>query len=352
MYFFRLNLGVQYILNGYVEPNTGSTIFEPVDAPLLGAAATTYAVVGADVQTIEPLVQFKGFDDYTVADLLNGALLPVNPAVMLCGRLQFTEVSGVETTYIDTHVFDGSKTPTTTYKKDFVFDPTPTGTELPFSNLDRGYNADNVVNSAQVTRADPLQFGGAATQTKTHDNTESVERFGRHNVAYSKIAIRWDDTTENFGVLEPGAQQTAERWSNMYDTPRFTTRSFRVSSKQVEAKAADTALTQWADYLDAKFGQWNTAKIVYTPTGGASRTDNIVVAGRSINISPSDAVFTVRCLPMQDNMNLNLDNTQLGKLGGTTDTYDDTDYVYDELFGYDGHPLKATAYIRICNNGN
>jgi hypothetical protein len=341
IYFFRENMGIARILNGYVEPNTGSTIFEPVNAPLLGAGATTYFVVSADVQTVEPFIQFKGFEDYTVADLLNGAVLPVNPAVLLCGRLEFEEMSGVETSRINTHLFDGSKAPTTDYKKDFVFDPTPTGTELPFSNLDRGYNADNVVNSAQVTRADPLQFGGAATQTKTHQSTESVERFGRHNIAYSKVAIRWDNTTLNNDVLEPGAQQTAERWSNMYDTPRFTTRSFRVSSKQVEAKAADTAINQWADYLDAKFGQWNTAKIVYTPTGGASRTDNIVVAGRSINISPSDAVFTVRCLPMQDNMNLILDDTQLGKLGGTADTYDDTNYVYDELFGYDGHPVEG-----------
>jgi len=339
-YVFRFNLGVQYILNGH-SANDGTTIFEKVDAPLLGAAVTTYEVVGADVQTIEPFVQFKNFDGYTVGDLLNGAILPINPAVMLCGQLNFATVSGVETSQIDTHMFDGSKAPTTTYRKDFVFDPTPTGTELPFSDLDRGYNADNVVNGAQITRADPIQFGGAATQTRTHESTESVQRFGRHNVSYSKVAIRWDNTTENFEILEPGSQQTAERWSNMYDTPRFTTKSFRVSSKQVEAKAADTAITQWADYLDAKFGQWNAAKIVYTPTGGVARTDNIVVAGRSINISPENAVFTVRCLPMQDNMNVILDDAQLAKLGGTADTYDDTDYVYDELFGYDGHPVEG-----------
>lgn len=341
-YVFRVNLGVTYILNGYVEPVTGSTIFEPVDAPLLGAAQTSFSVIGADVQEIEPIVEFYGYNGYTVADLLNSALLPINPAVMFSENLYFGfGIGGRETTLYLTQIFDGSKVPTSSRRKDFVFDHNPTGTELPFFGIDRGYNMDDMVNGAQITRADPLQYGGAATETKTYESTESVQRFGRRNISYSKVAIRWDDSTENFGVLEPGAQQTAERWANMYDTPRFTTKSFRASTKQVEAKADDNAYLQWANYLDSRYGLWNTAKIVYVPTGGSERTDNIVVAGRKINISPSDATITVHCLPMQDNMNFILDNTQLGKLGGTLDTYDDTDYVYDELFGYDGHPVEG-----------
>lgn len=340
-YFFRANLGITYILNGYVEPVTGSTIFEPVDAPLLGAAQTTFSVFGADVQEIEPIVQFYGYDGFTVADLLNSALLPINPAVMFSQKLVLGNLGGLETWFYNTQIFDGSKVPTSTWRKDFVFDHNPTGTELPFFNIDRGYNVDDMVNGAQITRADPTQFGGAATETKTYESTESVQRFGRRNIAYSKVAIRWDDTTENLGVLEPGAQQTAERWANMYDTPRFLTKSFRASVKQVQAKADDSAWLQWANYLDSQFGLWNTAKIVYQPTGGSERTDNIVVAGRTINISPSDSTITVRCLPMQDNMNFILDDPQLGKLGGTLDTYDDTNYVYDELFGYDGHPVEG-----------
>jgi len=340
-YVFRVNLGVTYILNGYVEPVTGSTIFEPVDAPRLGAAQTNYLVSGADVQTVEPIIEFYGYDGFTVADLLNAALLPINPGVMFSQNLSFVTDSGAETVRYNTNIFDGSKMPKTSWRKDFVFDHNPTGTELPFFGINRGYNVDDMVNSAQITRADPVQFGGADTETKTYESTESVQRFGRRNISYSKVAIRWDDTTENFGVLEPGAQQTAERWANMYDTPRFTTKSFRASTKQVEAKADNTAYLQWANYLDSRYGLWNTAKIVYTPTGGSERTDNIVVAGRTINISPADSTITVHCLPMQDNMNFILDDTQLGKLGGTLDTYDDTDYVYDELFGYDGHPVEG-----------
>ena len=340
-YAFRANLGITYLLNGYVEPVTGLTIFEPVDVPRLGAAAAVFDVVGRDVQEIEPVVEFVGYDGYTVADLLNSSVLPINPAVMHPAGTYFADFFGVEEYHIKVNVFDGSKVSRGTWRKDFVFSENPTGTELPFASIDRGFNMDDVVNSAQITRNDPLQYGGAATQTKTHESSESVQRYGRRNVQYSTVAIRWDDTTENFGKLEPGAQQTAERWANMYDTPRFTTRQITMSAKQVEALADDAAKAQWVDLLYADYGLWNTARVVYTPTGGSQRTDRVVVSSRTINISPEDAVLTIKCLPMQDNMNFILDSSDLGKLGGTLDVYDDTDYTYDELFGYDGHPVEG-----------
>lgn len=340
-YVFKQNLGIEYLLDGYVEPVTGSTIFEQVDVPRLGAAATRFQVIGHDVQEVEPIVEFYGYDGYTVADLLNSSVLPINPAVMYIGQTYFAPVFGVDEHIIDVNIFDGSKAPSAYYRKDFVFSENPTSTELPFAKIDRGFNMDEVVNSAQITRNDPLQYGGADTETKTHESAESVQRFGRRNVQYSTVAIRWDDTTENFGVLEPGAQQTAERWANMYDTPRFTTRQITMSAKQVEALADDAAATKWGELLSANYGLWNTAHVVYTPTGGAQRTDRVVVSSRTINITPQDAVLTIKCLPMQDNMNFILDSDDLGKLGGTLDAYDDTGYTYDELFGYDGHPVEG-----------
>jgi hypothetical protein len=67
----------------------------------------------------------------------------------------------------------------------------------------------------------------------------------------------------------------------------------------------------------------------------------VVVSSRTINITPQDATIKIELLPMVDNMNFILDDSQLGKLGGTLDVYDDTDYTYDELFGYDGHPVEG-----------
>jgi hypothetical protein len=335
-YVFRANLGITYLLNGYVEPVTGLTIFEPVDAPRLGTDSVLFAVYGRDVQEVEPIIEFYGYDGYTVGDLLNSAVLPINPAVMYAGQM-----FPVSPMWYQIAVHDGSKVPRASDRETFVFDENPAGAELPFTRIERGYNMDNVVNSAQITRNDPLQFGGAPTETKTYESTESVQRFGRRNVQYGGVAIRWDDTTENFGVLEPGSQQTAERWANMGDTPRFTTRRIETSAKQVEALAADVAAANWANYLYVEGGLWNTAQVNYTPTGGTQQTDRVVVASRSIQITPADARVTIECLPMVDNMNFILDDSDLGKLGGTLDVYDDTDYTYDDYFGYDGHPVEG-----------
>jgi hypothetical protein len=341
-YVFRQNLGVRYLLDGYVEPVTGSTIFEQVKAPFLGIDTIQWQVLGMDVQTVEPIIEFVGYDGYTVADLLNSSILPINPAVCFFSEVYFFPAFAgyPERIIYNVNVYDGSKVPRF-YRQDFVFSENPTGTELPFTTLDRGYNMDDVVNSSQITRNDPLQYGGAPTETKTYESAESVQRFGRRNVQYSTVAIRWDDETENFGVLEPGAQQTAERWANMYDTPRFQAKSIVLSAKQVEALADDAASLVWRRYLDSYYGLWNPAQVKYTPTGGSQRTDNVVVSSRTINITPEDAIIKIELLPMVDNMNFILDDSLLGKLGGTLDVYDDTDYTYDELFGYDGHPVEG-----------
>ena len=334
VYFFRGQIAIDYLLNGY--ETGGVTVFEPVDVPLLGADSSDYFVIGSDVQEIDPVVEFFDFDGYTIGDFLNSSLLPTNPMVIVPTRINFVTSGGAPVTQFQVKLFDGSKCPSSLFRKTFVLADDPATTELPFSLIDRGYNMESLVNSTQMKRNNPTQIGGAATEEKSFTSTASLESFGRRNIDYSTLAIRWDDTTANFGVLEPGAQQTAERWGNMYDTPRFLTREVTVSAKQVEGLANDAALTMWSDLLDTDFGIWHTAKVRYSPTGGSERTDRVVLSSRTISISPEDCVVVYRCLPMQDNMNFILDDSDLGKLGGGTDAYDESGYTYDEPVGYEG----------------
>lgn len=338
-----MRTAITLLLDGYVV--SGNVLLKEVPVPFLGAGDIDTQNLNRNVSAQQSVFEWYGYQDYTIADALNSSYLPAAPGVMFPGKIEFVEVSGKETARYRMMHHDTSLVPSSTYRKDFVFAQNPTGTELPFRNLERGYNMDAVVNTAQITRNNPKQFAPTGTppdtETKSFASADSVAQFGVRAVEYGTVAIRWDVETLNNDNLEPGAQQVAERWANRYDTPRFLTKQLTVSAKQVSALAATTAAEQWADYLDCETGQWNTAKVIYSPTGGSERTDNVVVASRQINITPADAVVNVFCLPMQDNMSFTLDDTMLGKLGGTLDTYDDTDYTYDELFAYNGHPVEG-----------
>ena len=338
-----LKTAATLLLDGWVVG--GTVLLEEVPLPLLGAGDIDTEHIVRENAGADSLYEFYGYQEYTIADILNSSILPAAPAVMYPGEIKFETVSGVETTRYRMMHHATSLVPETSFRKDFVFAQNATGTELPFSYIDRGYNMDAVVNYAQITRNNPTQFGGAATVEREHESSESVNRFGIRAVEYGTVAIRWDVETLQIDELQPGAQQVAERWANRYDPPRFLVRELGISAKQVQSLAADAAAEKWADYLHCEGGLWNTAQVIYAPTGGAERTDNVVVASRVLQISPEDCNVTVYCLPMQDNMGFVLDDTKLGKLGGTLDAYDTASYTYDELFGYDGHPVEGNRLV-------
>lgn len=313
LYFASTMRGaITLLLDGWTSG--GNVLLEEVQLPYLGGDDIDTQNVRRDLQAYVTTFEFYGYENYTVADILNSSILPAAPGVQFPGEIRFETVSGTDTTRYRNMIMDTSLVPDATYQKTFVFAENPTGTELPFKNLDRGYNMGDVVNAAQVTRNDPTQFSGAPTETKSYESTVSIQKYGVRAVEYGTLAIRWDDETVNFGVTEPGAQQVAERWANRYDTPRFLTKRLTVTAKQVDAVASSTAAEQWADYLHCETGLWNIGQVIYTPTGGTERTDDVVVASRKINITPQDAVVTVYCLPLNDNMSFVLDSSTLGVL--------------------------------------
>lgn len=347
------DLALSFLLNGYSA--SGTTIFAELELPDFGAEDVRFNVSEADIplDSGDPpyapfVVKIVGYDDNTIADVINAALLPCGPAVFIPTSLEFITISGVTTALVNCKLLYGGLVPSSSGRKDFVFADDPSGDELPLQSVDRGFNMDDVVNSAQITRNDPLQFGGAPTETRTATSAKSVAEYGIRNVEFGQVAHAWDVLTANFGFLEHGSQQTAERWANMFDTPRFFPRKISLTSKQVEGlPATSTASTQWAAYLNIGTGVWNTGRVVYTPTGAsAERTDRVVVASRIIEITPTNATVTIDCLPMQDNMSFVLDNSDLGKLGGSTDTYEESGYTYDMGVGYDSEGADEGNRLR------
>lgn len=330
--------GLTYLYNGYTYD--GQVLFNPVDAPLLGADDYSFFTLTRDVATNRFRMQYVDYVDYTVSDLVNSAVLPCGPAVAFPTNITFT---GNKVFYYS-HVYDGPSVRFfPTFEVPIKFAENPTGDELPFKNLDRGYNVDDVVNSAEITRNNPTQYSGAPTETRSHENTESIQQYGIRNVQYGAVAQVWDVATVQNGELEPGALENAQRWANRYSVPRFLTRQLQVTQKQVEIQDLTelSAMPAWRNLLDVSTGVWKKTHVTYTPTGGTERTDHVVTTSRRIDITPNDVTVTIDFKPLVDNLSFTLDVNDLGVLGGTLDTYDDTDYTYDEFFPYNGHPVEG-----------
>jgi len=181
----------------------------------------------------------------------------------------------------------------------FVFtenDPMPTG-QLPFRSLVRDFHVDLITNAANITALN----GGTA---QTYSDTASQERYGTRNRTYQTSSV--DDAQ---------ALRTAQLWVNRYsydETFDMTAAALQVSDSMVQSRNADVA--KWRALLDVTDGWWNTASVTYTPTGGSSRTDEVVTVGRTIDATPADTTVTLRLRPQSVYLAFILDDTERGVL--------------------------------------
>lgn len=176
------------------------------------------------------------------------------------------------------------------------FDPMPTG-QMPFRSLVRDFHIDLVTNAAKVTALD----GGTA---QSYSDTDSQERYGTRARTY--------DTTS---VDDAQALKTAQLWVNRYaykETFDMTASSLQVSDSMVQSRNGDEA--KWRGLLDVTAGWWQTGSVTYTPTGGASRTDAFIIAGRSIDATPADTTVTLKVRPQSIYLAFVLDDPDRGVL--------------------------------------
>lgn len=296
--FLSLATASDAILNGFT---TGGTEYLPaVPFPDFGAPTPTIAwyVNATDAPSWTATI-LEGLTEVAASDVLNNTLMPSGPGVAYPTTLEIDASPRAFYYVADRHLIKDSGTALNDrrefgFSEDFgsVFD-------LPFRDLVRGYSTDAMTNTAQIKRA----AAGAVTQTAT--DSASVTKYGTRGRQYSEV-VNTSDTA---------ALNTANLWANRTSTPRFVARSLTVTAGMVREKCADEyAGSTWEDLLDMRTGQWNPATITYTPTGGTSTTEAVMVAGRRIMFTPSDTTVTLDLLPLADYAALVLDDDLLGLL--------------------------------------
>lgn len=239
--------------------------------------------------------------DYKLADVpqtaamdeMNAAVLPAGPGVAFPTRL-FLPDPGFPLLWHFTSADQLHRG--TAFDTTFTFTESPAVGELPYARLERGYNIDEVTNSAQVTGA----FSGATQQTA--QNTSSIDKYGARNRQYTTA-----DPTD------AQALQTAQAWTSKFSETDFVAQRILVTRAMVADKVGDDS-SPWLFLLDCRKGWWNPATVTYTPTGGSERTDEVLITARTIEATPSDTTVMLTLRPLANYWAFTLDSAILGVL--------------------------------------
>ena len=92
----------------------------------------------------------------------------------------------------------------------------------------------------------------------------------------------------------------------------MTASSLQVTDSMIQGHGGDQA--KWRGLLDVTAGWWQTGEVAYTPTGGSSRTDAFIIAGRTIEATPADTVVTLKVRPQSIYLAFILDDPDRGVL--------------------------------------
>lgn len=206
----------------------------------------------------------------------------------------------------------------------FTFtEDTPGAGELPFRSLKREFTIDRLVNdidqASEITSTD-VQF----------TDSVSTGRYGVRSVSFTS-AINQTDAD-----MRAAAQNHLNRFSDVSFVPTQAV----VTSSMVYDKCGSGSEEAWSNLLDAGRGMYQLAHVVYTPAGTSTQQDDLLMLmGRTIRATPEDVSVTLTFRPASQLVSLELDNTEIGVLGGTLDTYDTSSFTYDTpLLRYEGRP--------------
>jgi len=227
-------------------------------------------------------------------DEVNANVLPAGPGVIIPTEFEPGTPSGIPAYWYFTpadKLHRGDTNLTT-----FAFAENAANGELPFRALRRGYNIDQVTNSAQIT---PTATGGTQ-QTAT--DTTSIDSYGARNRQY---------TTADASNSQ--AQSTADNWVKRFAGVEFVAQELQVTEAMV-TRQLGTNVSEWLDLLDVRKGWWNPATVTYTPTGGSERTDKVLITSRRIEATPADTTVTLTLRPLANYWSFTLDSATLGVL--------------------------------------
>lgn len=297
--FLSARTAIEALYNGY---STGGTEYIPQSIfPNIGNSngATVDLFTASAVSSWTPQV-LDDLTGQTPGDIVNNYVMPSGPCAAWPTLISRTGGSGGSTEYQAYIVENDLTKDTGTGTQDrrvFPFAEQAGAGELPFRNLIRSFNVEQLTNSAQVVRS----TSGATTQT-SNDST-SVAKYGARNRSY--ITTNQNDND---------ALEAAYRWSHRFSTSRFAPVTLELTDRMV-AGMADADDDLWEDLIDVRTGLWSVATIEYTPTGAASPTiDSCVIVGRRFTATPSECRLQLDLVPAADYQSFVLDSDVLGVL--------------------------------------
>jgi hypothetical protein len=212
--------------------------------------------------------------------------------------------------------------------------------ELPFRNLQRGWNVDDLVTKVKIDGVAANGFGGTITASATATNTQAEELYGERAMSFTDIALG-DNTVAGLTTQEQ-VDEIAQRYVNARSQSKFVVQSLQVTSKMCDSHVGGSSASEqmWAELLDVSSGMWQVSTVEFTPAGTSTTiTEPVVIWARQIDATPEDVRVTLSFYPIQYTCAFLLDDPILGVLGGTLDTYDTGSFTYDAgLLRYNGRP--------------
>ena len=298
----NLEFWLEAIMNGTV---TDGATFNRVGLPQISGAFTAMQVT--NVGRITQLMEFFTDGTYTAVanDFITQTLAPSGPNTIWPTTIDPTQTYAYDAVFCQLWPLRNSSTAI-----DFTFDESPTSGELPLKTVQRGYTIDQLINTVKFTALDD----GTTTQphTVSTSNDDSLEAYGQRGMFASAI-MEHTATGSSYNTLE----EIAGRWANQYSLPEFVVRNFTIDEATVNGLVGGSAASEelWAQLLDVTDGICQIATLNFTPTGSSTQvTENVVMLGRQIQITPSNVRIEIECLPLAQAGGFTLDSDVLGVL--------------------------------------
>ena len=287
---------IEQILNG----DTGAGI-PPVSMPNFGETDPGFQayIVSSYGTTTTYIINHDGTP---AGQQLNTQIMPAGPNFAWPTRISnITNDPAFEINVVERSL-NRNRTLDSSYKalpRPQVLKTNPTGTELAFTQVQAGWNNDDIRNEADVTG----QHSGAAEQTVT--NQSSIDSYGVSAVTLKSCSANSDTD----------ALDIAGRWARQFDEPVYAARRVTLRASSITEKCDDAAYETFGNLLEIRTGLWNTCTVTYTPTGASTPvTDNTIIFGRTIRSTADDTIITLDLVPAANYQYLELDSAVLGIL--------------------------------------
>jgi hypothetical protein len=237
--------------------------------PIFGYTAYTIEITDLGTQFSRNIQSTVTAPELTYADLLNQLVLPSQNGFMWPDSAYAPSVDLIVTAY-----WIGAGMTKDAPRTTFVFDPPSaiTGTDLPITFIEQGYNIGETINTANMTSLD--QPFGPLNLNST--NTAAAAAYGSRAVTYGQSV-----------ALAGNVVGLMEELTNRFATPTFGPLSITTTASAIKSYCANAAYAQVGTLLNiSSFA--DQAVVTWTGAGAVSQTAKCIILGKRIRATPND----------------------------------------------------------------